>query len=200
MEKDQLTDFRPWIELRYLTRQRLNGLDEFQNELQQIGSLHKRAIWSTAAGSDSDLWLVVKFGLELVASGIAYDLIKLSVKKLADALKRLYKKNENEQLWSLDLEYDDLTIRFYGIKHPDMSHIVKFMDDFPIHLDFLKSINIKNINTIEIVDFDIIGMPNEDELAMGKDWLFRYWKIFCEYGMDIVYYDSFEKKLLLDCQ
>lgn len=199
MVDSKITDFRPWIELRYLTRQRLNGLDEFKDELRQIGSLHKRANWSPAAGSDSDLWLVVKFGLELVASGIAYDLIKLSVKKLVDALKRLYKKNENEQLWSLDLEYDDLTIRFYEIEHQDMSHIVKFMDDFPIHLDFLKSINIKNINTIEIVDFDIIGMPNEDELTMEKNRLFRYWKIFCEYGMDIVYYDSFEKKLIPEC-
>ena len=196
----KITEIKPWIELRYLTRQSLIGLDEFQEELRQIGSLHKRAIWSSAAGSDSDLWLVVKFGLELVASGLAYDLIKISVKKLVGALKRFYKKNEYEQLWSLDLEYDDLTIKFYEIKLQDMNGIVKFMDDFPMHIDFLKGIDVKNIDTIEIVNFDIIGIPNEEELALDEDSLFRYWKIVYEYGLDIVYYDSFEKKLLPECQ
>ena len=178
-------EIHPWIELKVNINNQLKGLDVLEEELKSLGSLHKRNFWLPAAGSGSELELIYKIGENIIVGGLVWDLCKVLFLRLVKSLVEFYKRNEDYPLSSLKIEYDDITFRFVEIPPSKINHIGVFFDRLPKHLEFLKKHDIDNIDEIEINGFntDPINDPNDDNL-------FRFWTIRCDYGMNIVQYDS----------
>lgn len=209
MEKNSRKDTtpQPWIEIEIGTDNQIIEFDEFVKEMELMGSVHIRKKWYPAFCTGLELGLVIKVGTWLantLLAGIAYDLMKIGVKKLIDNLCKLLAANsEDLALQPLTIEYDDTSISFEGLSAGRLSGLAEFFNTLPNHLDWLLQHGVKNIDRISIPIYgaalELLDQKDKEALTaydnFGSDY-FRIWQISYDFGCNETFYDTARRILL----
>lgn len=193
---------RPWIEVTTGITNSIVGFDEFISQLETVGSVHKKTRWFPACCTGEEMGLVIKLGVFLgssMLSGFAYDFLKVLGKKFVGWLHALFDANGGEVfegLVYLEIEYDDIAIRFERIGKSHLSGLGIFFIDLQKSLIYLDSKGIDNVIKISLPVYgetlNIIsekGICYNDIDFWGVDY-FRLWRVVYGYGVSECIYDS----------
>jgi hypothetical protein len=196
------------IFIRYKCNSQIND-SGFKVELEKNYKVQTKPIYIPSATEGGEMWFQIflnidfkSFILGAVASGLAWDLIKIGTKNyflkpLLSAIDSLIKQNTDNSsidFKRIEFEFDDVTIRIIGIKS---QHFIKskaiFSKIFEIvpklennDLGILSDIVLPYIQTdSEYKPFTIID-ENED-LPLSE--YLKYWLIEYNLGLDRYFYD-----------
>lgn len=128
----------------------IEGLEEFQEELESIYTVECKNEECVACGGGSELELIINIAQDLyndAVSGIKWDLVKFALCKLLKGIKKLRVQNEDLTLYiTHHLDGFDLQI------NDAMRHNVSFLDilfhDIENNILFLDSRGYSDITTI----------------------------------------------------
>ena len=198
-----LKDVEPWLEVKIGINNQIIDFEKFISNLESLGSVHIRKKWLPAACTGHEVWLIVKWGLEIWLSGKLYDVLKAYERKLLKYLESLFSVNhEDMELKTLNIEYDDTTITFNNINNHVLVRLSSFFNNLQKNLRILES---KGVQNIDKISFPIFGDELEnvckkdnkinDYDIWGKDY-FKIWSITYDFGLSKVLYDSEKEDII----
>lgn len=187
-----------WIRITFNACGNFNGKEEFVDELRQFCVVQKREIWYPAACSGHEFIAEVFFNSDfgdfvhnIVLSGFAWDILKLSCSKIWKAFRKFTEMNEGFELQTLRLTFNDVTIKVNETLDDHYVFLAKLFLCLPKHWSNFYKLGIKNIVKIELplypndCNFDILDRFEPDEV---KDPEKCIWYICYELEMETCYY------------
>ena len=199
-----------WVNITFNVYDQLKGKDEFLATLNQEGIVvQERKKWHPAActGQEIDAILVlinnpiVQFLAKVAMEGMAFELMRLYVPKLFEALGRLQDQNEEFSVGCLQFEFDDITIKIRELRDVDYVYLQDTFFNMGAHIEYLNQQEISDIREISLPyvkkngDFEENRDEYEKSMDSSKEKEF-YWKIEYANGCMKCYYNPKERAIV----
>ena len=202
---------RIWINIVLNADCRIDGKDDFFEALRQEGAVvQERKKWYPAYGSGQEVTLIqmllnnpyVSFAIGAVASGVFWDATKHIIRKLFDSLRNLKERNEELSIECLQFDFDDITIKAYGLLDVDYTFLQDTILDMGKHIEYLRGHNITDICEISLPyepreEWENAADDNKYKIAVEyTKQVDCLWKIKHAYGCLECYYNPRNQEII----
>lgn len=196
-----------WIRIEFNTNNQYEGTDELLKELRGICPVQASTKWYPAACTGLEFDLALNFNLTLsaflnnvVIPGLEFAAVCKAAVAVWKCFEKFYKKNEAIEIKELELTFDDVILLFNDV----MSYgaLLKFYNELPDHLHYLKSKGVENIRKIKL---PYIKYTDEDSgKETYREWSLEdgneeelFWKISYERGLNSCLYNPKKKEVMV---
>lgn len=145
------------VRLRSYTANQLQGLDEFESDLSKMYNVQHTERWIPAFATGTELGLIFTIGScilpfikNVVIPGLEWDLIKDVFSALWKGLDKLSKKNDEFDIQTLELQFNDVTIKVNDVMAGNYGSLTKLFVSMYEQLQNLRKQGIEDICQIEV--------------------------------------------------
>lgn len=194
-----------WVKLLFNSNGTFQGKEEFIDDLQDICVVQVREKWYPAACTGYEFLAeilinvsVTDFIKDVVIAGATWDVLKMACSKIWGVFIRFVQNNEELDLQSLTLSFNDVTIVIHDALEDKNSFLISLYQCLPCHWIKLKELGVDNIIKIELPSMpkqrdDLLGFIDDSEKQTPENCL---WLINYELGLESCYYSPRHQKLL----
>lgn len=190
-----------WIKLTFNTYNLLQGKEELVEELRKECVVQEKQLWYPAACTGTEFLAEIlinsplsEFINDIVIPGIAWDLLKTSIKNIVKSFAAFIEKNREFDLQELKFTFNDIVLTINDVDSNNYGNLLKLYKNLPAHLKTLNKLNIKDIIEIEL---PFVESKETDEFG-NKEYYYPpldtpetdfLWKITYNYGLDTCFYN-----------
>lgn len=197
-----------WIKLTFNTYNLLEDKEELVEELRKECTVQEKQHWYPAVCSGTEFLAEIlinsplsEFINDIVIPGLAWDMLKTSIKNIVKSFATFIEKNKEFDLQELKFTFNDIVLTINGVDGNNYGNLLKLYNSLPAHLKTFNRLNIKNIIGIELPFIE----SEETDKYGNKEYYYPpldtpeteiLWKITYHYGLDVCYYNPTRKEVI----